>query len=310
MKNKQLKYIKWSIIAGFLLLNVMAYNHAYKFTHFTKIEGKRVEPEDLSFTSKLKVLFFGVDNFRPINTQQPEQSYKTITIQSRKALACWQIEVENSKGIVVLFHGYSGKKSGNIGYSNIFNEIGYSTFLVDFMGSGGSEGNQTTVGFKESQDVKVTFDYIKKAFPNEEIILFGSSMGAVAIMKAIADNSVQPTKIILECPFGKMRKTVKKRFEAMNIPSFLIADMLLFYGGIQNGFNPYRHNPTTYAEKIKIPVLLLYGTNDERVTLAETNDIFEALNGQKRLVLLKNSAHQNYLMNDKKVWLEEIKAFL
>jgi alpha-beta hydrolase superfamily lysophospholipase len=310
MKNKKLKYVKWLVILVFLLLNMMAYNHAYKFTHFTKIEGERVKPENLSFASKVKVLFFGVDNFRPINTQQPEQPYETIMIQSRQSLECWLKKEKNSKGIVVLFHGYSGNKSGNISYSKAFNKMGYSTLLVDFMGSGGSEGNQTTIGFKESQDVKAAFDYIKKTFPNEEIILFGSSMGAVAIMKSVADYDIQPNKIVLECPFGTMRKTVQKRFEAMNVPSFPFADMLMFYGGIQNGFNAYRHKPTAYAKQIKTPVLLLYGVNDERVTLAETNAIFEALNGEKKLILLENSAHQNYLVNDEKIWLEAVEAFL
>lgn len=295
---------------GFILSNIMAYNHAYKFTHFTKTEGERVKPENLSFASKLKVLFFGVDNFRPINTQEPEQPFETITIQSRQSLECWLKKEKNKKGIVVLFHGYSGSKSGNISYSKAFNKMGYTTLLVDFMGSGGSEGNQTTIGFKESQDVKAVFDYTKKTFPNEEIILFGSSMGAVAIMKAVANSKIQPSKIILECPFGTMRKTVQKRFEAMNIPAFPFADMLMFYGGIQNGFNAYQHKPTEYAKAIDLPVLLLYGEKDERVTSAEINTIFQHLKGEKKLVILKNSAHQNYLVNDENVWLEAVEAFL
>ena len=288
----------------------MAYNHAYKFTHFTKTEGERIKPENLSFISKIKVLFLGVDNFRPVNTEQPEQPFETTLIQSRQSLECWLKKEKNSPGIVVLFHGYSGSKSGNISYGKAFNKMGYTTLLVDFMGSGGSEGNQTTIGFKESQDVKAVFDYIQKTFPNEEIILFGTSMGAVAIMKAVADYAIQPNKIILECPFGTMRKTVQKRFEAMNVPTFPFADMLLFYGGIQNGFNAYRHQPIEYAKAIKTPVLLLYGKKDERVTLAETNDIFESLNGEKKLVILKNSAHQNYLTNDENIWLEAVEAFL
>jgi alpha-beta hydrolase superfamily lysophospholipase len=304
------KLIKWLVFFAFILLNIIAYNHAYKFTHFTKVEGKRIKPENLSFTSKLNVLFWGVDNSRPENTATPNQPYKTILIQSQHSLESWLIEIENSKGTVILFHGYSGNKSGNIIYSEAFNKIGYSTLLVDFRGSGGSKGNQTTIGFKESQDVKAVFDYVKTKFPKDEIILFGSSMGAVSIMKSIADYSIQPNKIILECPFGTMRKTVQKRFEGMNIPSFPFADMLMFYGGIQNGFNAYRHNPITYAEEIEIPTLLIYGAKDERVTLKETNDIFEALKGKKKLIILKDSAHQNYLINNEKVWFENIELFL
>ena len=83
----------------------------------------------------------------------------------------------------------------------------------------------------------------------------------------------------------------------------------MFYGGIQNGFNAYQHKPITYAKEIEIPTLLMYGAKDERVTLEETNAVFETLKGEKKLVILKDSAHQNYLVNNKKIWLESVKMF-
>lgn len=304
------KIIKWAGIFGFLLLNFVAYNHAYKFTHFSTTTGKKVKPEDLSFGKKLKVLLMGVDNPRPQNNSLPQRIFKTIPIQSEQLLESWLIEVSNSKGVVIMFHGYSGDKSGNVVYAEAFNKMGYSTLLVDFMGSGGSTGNQTTIGFKESKDVRAAFEYAKKAFPKEEIILFGTSMGAVAIMKSVADKNARPNKIILECPFGTMRKTVQKRFEAMKIPSFPFADMLMFYGGLQNGFNAYKHQPIAYAKHIETPTLLLYGAKDARVTSEETNAIYQALAGKKTLTVLKNSAHENYLNNNKKEWLKAVQMFL
>lgn len=304
------KVIKWTLLVGFILFNIVAYNHAYNFTHFTNTEGKRVKPEDLSFGQKLKVVFTGVDNPKPVNDILPNQPFETVEIKSDVLLKGWWIEVDSSKGIVVLFHGYSGSKSGVLAYAEEFNKLGFSTLLMDFRGSGDSEGNETTIGFKEAKDVKATFDFIKNRFPNQEIILFGTSMGAVSIMKAIADSDVRPNKIILECPFGTMRKTVKKRFEAMKLPSFPFADILMFYGGIQTGFNPYKHKPTKYAEHIEIPTLLFYGKQDARVTLEETNEIYKNLSGQKELVILKNSAHENYLNNDREDWLDSVEKFI
>lgn len=303
------KVLKWGILLVFVLLNFVAYNHAYKFTHFTADKGKRVKPEDLSFGQKIKLVFTGVDNAKPVNDKLPNQTYETIEIESDFKLNGWLIEVERSKGIVALFHGYSGSKSGVVAYAEEFNKMGFSTLLMDFRGSGDSDGNETTIGFKEAKDVKATFDFIKKRFPNEDIILFGTSMGAVSIMKAVADLELQPNKIILECPFGTMRKTVKQRFKAMNLPSFPFADMLMFYGGMQTGFNAYAHKPTKYAKSIDIPTLLLYGIHDARVTLEETETIYKNLSGQKELVILGNSGHENYLNNDKTDWLSSIEKF-
>ena len=75
--------------------------------------------------------------------------------------------------------------------SEIFLELGYNTFLVDFMGSGGSEGNQTTIGFLEAEQVETSFNYLKNK-GEKNILLFGTSMGAVAIMKAIHDFDLKP----------------------------------------------------------------------------------------------------------------------
>lgn len=304
------KTLKWGIVLVFVLLNIVVYNHAYQFTHFADEKGQRVKPEDLSFGKKIKVIFTGVDNPKPVNDKLPNKPFEMVAIEGDVRLKGWLIEVDSSKGVVVLFHGYSGSKSGLVAYAEEFNKMDFSTLLIDFRGSGGSEGDQTTIGFKEAKDVKATFDFIKNKFPNQEIILFGTSMGAVSIMKAVADLGVQPNKIILECPFGTMRQTVKKRFEAMNLPSFPLADLLMFYGGIQTGFNPYKHKPMEYAKDVKISTLLLYGKHDARVTLEETEGIYENLSGQKELVILENSGHENYLNNDKKDWLSSIKKFI
>ena len=178
------------------------------------------------------------------------------------------------------------------------------------MGSGGSEGNQTTIGFKESRDVKEAFNYVESQFPNSEIILFGSSMGAVSIMKAMAEFNLKPEKLILKCPFGEMRTTVQKRFEIMQIPSFILADLLLFYGGLQNDFNPYKHNPTEYAKQIETEVLLLYGAKDNRVSKSEIDEIYQNLNGKKSFHQFEKLGHENYLRNGKEEWLQIVEGFL
>ena len=310
MKRKNLKKLGWGLMILFLIGNFIVYNHAYKFTHFidSKFE-KTNRPEKLSFSQKLNAILLGIKIPKPINTKLPSKDYQTITLNSFETLEGWQITVPNQKGMVILFHGYSSSKASLLPYSEEFNNKGYSTFLIDFMGSGGSTGNTTTIGFKESRDVKAAYDYIKKINPEVEIILFGSSMGAVAIMKAIEKYDLKPSKLIIECPFGSMLTTTKKRFKAMNLPTFPFAEMLLFYGGIQTGFNPFKHKPTEYAKHINIPTLVLYGAKDERVTKTEIEQIYANLHGEKELVIFKNSEHEVYLNDDREDWNKAIDIF-
>jgi len=300
------------LVIGFLaiLANIIAYNHAYQFTHFTNTSGKRLKPEDLSLFQKAKVLFTGVSNPKPKNETLPQSPYEVIKIESHEPLEGWLIEAEKPKGVVILFHGYSGSKSGILNYGLAFNQFGYTTLLMDFMGSGGSGGLKTTIGYQESRDVKESYEFIKEKYPNQKIILFGSSMGAVSIMKALNDYEMTPDKIILECPFGSFKLTVEKRFEAMKVPSFPFAHLLLFYGGLQNGFNAFKHNPTEYAKRIDAPTLLIYGAKDKRVTIGEIQTIFEHLGGAKELMVLEQSGHENYLVNSQKVWKKKVQSFM
>lgn len=305
-KNKFLRIILFI----FIILNIIAFFHAYKFTHFTENNSEKTKnPEKLSAIDKAKTIFFGVNNPKPKNKKFPTQQYQILKLKSNKEIECWFIKTKKSKGTVILFHGYGGEKSSMIERSNEFIKLGFSTMLVDFMGSGNSEGNQTTIGFEEAKQVKTCFDYITKT-GEKNIYLFGTSMGAVAIMKSINDDKINPKGIIIECPFGSMYETVCARFKKMNAPTFPMAGILVFWGGIQNGFWGFNHNPSEYAKNISCPVLLFYGEKDKSVSINEINEIYKNLKGQKRINIYKNTGHENYLIKNKIQWTEDVSGFI
>lgn len=291
-------------------MNIVAIFHSYKFTHFTenKIE-KTKNPKRLTTSQKIKTLIFGISNPRPKNKNLPSTKLEIIKLKSNRMIECWSIKTKNSRGTVILFHGYGGEKSSMLDKAKIFLELGYNTLLVDFMGSGNSEGNQTTIGFLESEQVKSSFDYVRKK-GEKNIYLFGTSIGSVAIMKSINDYTINPKGIIIECPFGSMYETVCARFKSMHVPSFPMSGLLVFWGGLQNGFWAFGHKPTEYAKKINCPTLLLYGGKDERVSRKEIDEIFTNLMGQKELIVYPNSGHENYLIKYKNKWTNDINKFL
>lgn len=300
----------WTLATIFILMNVVAIFHSYKLTHFADSSTEKTKnPKKLSTTQKIKTLVFGINNPRPENEILPTKTFQTIKLQSNKPIECWSIKADNPKGTIVLFHGFGGSKSSMLDKSEVFLSLGYNTFLVDFMGSGGSEGNQTTIGYLEAEQVKTCFDYLKKQGENN-IYLFGTSMGAVAIMKSVADYGISPDGILIECPFGSMYRTVCARFETMHAPTFPMAGLLVFWGGIENGFWAFGHNPTEYAKKINCPTLLLCGAKDEKVSRAEIDEIFKNLAGSKTLNWYPKAGHENYLTRYKPEWTRDVTGFL
>ena len=208
-----------------------------------------------------------------------------------------------------MFHGYAGEKSSLLERAEEFIKLGYSIFLVDFMGSGGSEGSSTSIGYKEAEQVKDCYNHVLKG-GERNIILFGTSMGAAAILKAMDDYSIKVTSVILECPFGSLYKTVKARFKIMRLPDFPAAAFLCFWGGVQNGYWAFSHNPTEYAKAVTCPVLLMYGEADDRVSSEETDEIFKNLKGTKTLKSYPLGSHNVFGESNRANWINDVTAFL
>lgn len=305
--------MKKKIIIGFsvlfIVMNILAGFHAYKFTHFSNEQGTEKGFKELSFWDKSKALFTGTDMKRPENYQLPEINYEVFYIQSNKKLECWSFKHHDPKGVVLVFHGYGRQKSFMLEKSMFFYEQNYDVILTDFMGSGGSEGQQTTIGYKESEEVKDVYQEVRnKGY--QRMILFGTSLGAVAIMKAVDDYQIEADALILECPFGTMYETVSSRFKLLNAPSFPLAGILMFWGSLENGIWAFNHNPDSYARSIKDPVLLVYGQNDEKVSFEEISRIYRNLKSEKDLIILKNSGHDNYMETSKDEWKRKMSIYL
>ena len=306
--RKWLRHSLWIFGAVFLFMNLVAFFQARTFTHFTLAPVEPTRNVNLGFGDKVKMAIFGIDNPRPKTGRLPSQPFKTVTINSTEPLEGWHLKTDLAVGTVILFHGYRSNKSAMLDHSDEFLKMGYNVLLVDFMGSGGSGGNTTTIGYLEGEQVKDSYEYVKNQ-GEENIVLCGISMGASAIAKAMSDYDISPKALILECPFGTFYEAVEGRFRSMGMPSMPMAPLLIFWGGLQHGFWAFSHQPAQYAKSITIPTLLLWGELDDRVTRSETEAIFNHLNGEKQLVVYPNSGHESYLNDHREEWIRDVRGF-
>jgi len=134
------------------------------------------------------------------------------------------------------------------------------------------------------------------------LLLYGVSMGAAAILRAVAVEDVSADALVLEMPFDRMLGTVENRFERLGAPAFPGAQLLLYWGGRQQAFDPFTHNPIDYAARVDLPTLMMHGEEDRRVTLQEARSIYEALRGPKRFVAFPKAAHETLAASDPERW--------
>ncbi len=296
----------------FVLINIITAFHAYKFTHFYNAGEVTIKkPEDKSGWDKTKEALFGINAVKKVNDAVPDSTFKTIylTTKSGLKLEAWYIAVDSAKGTVALFHGHGGTKSGVLKESEEFRKMHYNTLLLDFRAHGGSEGNTCTIGYNEAEDVKLAYDFIKEK-GEKNVILWGISMGAATIAKAMRDYPLQPSKVILEMPFGSILGAAEGRIKMMGLPGEPLAMLITFWGGVENGFWAFKMKPTEFVKKITCPVLIQWGKNDPRVSRQEIDDIYNNISSAKNLVVYDSSGHESLCKKETEKWKTAISAFL
>jgi alpha-beta hydrolase superfamily lysophospholipase len=306
-----LKLLLKLVIFIFILLNIIVAIHAYKFTHFYNPGEVVIKPQnEKTGWDKTKEILLGINAVKKIN-QAADSGFKTIyfTTKAGLKLEAWYIPVDNAIGTVALFHGHGGDKTDVLAEALEFKKLGYNTLLTDFRAHGSSEGNTTTIGFKESEDVKLAYDYLVNN-GEKNIVLWGISMGAATIAKAVSDYELKPAKIILEMPFADMLDAVEGRVIMMHLPAEPISVLLTFWGGTEHGFWAFGMKPYQFVKKIQCPVLLQWGLHDPRVKETETQKIYANIPTQKKLVIYQNSGHESLCKKENAKWVNEITAFL
>jgi pimeloyl-ACP methyl ester carboxylesterase len=110
--------------------------------------------------------------------------------------------------------------------------------------------------------------------------------------------------------FDRLINAAGMRFRAMGLPPWPLADILLYWGGRQWGFDAFSHNPSDYARSVKCPTLLIFGESDARVELHQAAAIHQNLAGRKNLVIVPGMRHQTAIAAAPETWRKEVSAFL
>ena len=310
--KKLFKIILRTAIVLFVLLNIIICFHAYKFTHFYDAGQVNIKPDSVkSGWDKTKEILFGINFAKKKNDVIADTSYQLVYLTSKDHLKLegWYVPVDTAKGTVALFHGHGSNKSAVIKEAEEFRKMGYNTFLLDFRAHGGSEGNTTTIGNDESEDVKLAYDFVKQK-QEKNIVLWGISMGAATITKAMNDYNIRPSKVILEMPFGSIYQAVKGRVRIMHLPEQPFSTLLTFWGGIEHGFWAFNNKPAEFVKKINCPVLLQWGKLDPRVTRQEIDDIYSNLAGPKELEVYESAGHESLCKKETDKWVKRVRSFL
>ncbi|MES2847909.1 MAG: alpha/beta fold hydrolase [Bacteroidota bacterium] len=310
--KKLLRSLLKTILVLFVLVNIITAFHAYKFTHIYDRDEVTIKSADQKTAwEKTSDILFGAKAVK-LQNGEPDTVYTPVILTTKNSikLDAWYLKTNKpTVGTVILFHGHLSKKSSVLDESIGFRQLGYNTLLVDFRAHGSSGGNTCTIGYFEGEDVKLAYDYVKNT-GEKNIVLWGISMGAAAVTKAMNDYPLQPSKIILEMPFASILQAAEGRIKMMGLPGEPLAALVAFWGSVEQGFWVYDMKPAEFAKKITVPTLLQWGKNDPRVLQHETDQVYQSLAGKKQLVVYENAAHESLCDKEHDKWMASVSTFL
>jgi alpha-beta hydrolase superfamily lysophospholipase len=311
-----LRWLLWVLLVQFILLNISAAFYAYKFTHVSDDPSLRNAHPARNIFVKTWRLFSGPRQARSVITNFPSFHFDTVTMKTGSGILidAWYGQPDSaSSGTVILFHGIAANKGILLNEAEEFLYLGYNVMLVDLRAHGNSGGHTTTLGVRESEEVKLAYDDVA-ARGERNIFLWGSSMGAVIVTKAVADYELKPSGVMLEMPFASLQTHLQGRARALGFPGFPEEPFGFFVSwwiGIERGFNGLRHRTFSYVKKMNCPVLMQWGARDHLVLRKETDKVYDAItSSNKKLVIYDRADHESLLQNDPVKWRIETERFL
>ena len=304
-----------ALLAAFLVLNVLAYRHAGSMLTYRANIARTPSPQSLSSWQKAKILVSGIAVPRPENDRLPAdvglvaESVHFIADDGVR-LESWLITPPDPRGTVLLFPGYTAARSSLLSEARAFHDLGYAALIVDFRGTGGSDGSVNSLGYHEANNVAAAARYARDRSLPGPLVLYGQSMGGAAVLRAVAILGVRPDAVIVESVFGRLIEAARDRFALMGIPSFPSAELLVFWGGVRAGLPGFAHNPADYARSCTCPTLVLHGAEDRHARLEEAQAIHNGLAGKKKLVVIPDAEHTSLLAVAPDRWRVAVAGFL
>ena len=293
----------------------MPYLHARRMTVFVDGGAATPSPAELSPWRKVLTLLGGVRVPRPSNESDPGAvglAFSTVRFESGDGvpLEGWYVPADGDAPLVVGFHGYADSKESLLPETRVLHQLGAAVLLVDFRGSGGSAGRRTSLGWYEAEDVAGAVRYARRELRPERVLPYGASMGAAAVCRAVGVLGVRADAVLLESPFDRMLDTVGNRFRQMGLPPFPLARALVFWGGFQQGFDAFEHDPQDYVAGIDCPTLCLFGALDRDVTLADADAFLARAGSNVRRHVFTGAGHARLYPQQPAEWRRVVADFL
>lgn len=175
---------------------------------------------------------------------------------------------------LIISHGRTSNRLKAMKYLEIIKDKGldslYNVFIPDLRNSGKSDEAKTGMGYEFAEDITASMKMLKEIYQQEEFVLWGFSMGAMASATAInrpdlveiqQKEGLRVSKLILASPLSNIKETARIAGAEMGIPNFIFNESWKGFDKVIDGWSDNMKFSYLLSNK-KLPTLILYGNGD------------------------------------------------
>lgn len=291
MKKKLSWKQKWLIIVlvllGLAAAGVYAaseYLYNYAFTPVTKTLSKSSKKQQRMLSADEKWL-----------AHQRQQTWQMRAAKSKLKLKAWYVPAatKTNKTIVVA-HGYMGNHQTMASYIRMFHRLGYNVLAPDDRGAGQSQGKYIGFGWVDRLDyVKWIKLLLTKEGSNQQIGLFGVSMGGATVMMTSGEKLPHQVKAIVEdCGYNSVEAELTYELKNLfNMPKEPLITTASWVARWHAGYDFKQGSALKQLHKNKLPIFFIHGDSDTFVPTKMVYANYRATKATKKLWIAKNTGH-------------------
>ena len=210
---------------------------------------------------------------------QFEQPFKEINISlsDGKKMNGLLFKGMNSKGLIFYLHGNGGAIDTWGDVADVYINLNYDVFILDYRGYGKSEGE---INGQEQlfDDIQIVYDKMKEWYDEDKIIVLGYSIGTGPAAHLASKNT--PKLLILQAPYYSLVDMMKQSFNL--VPTFILK---------------YKFETNNYLKLCKSPVVIFHGDMDEVIYYGSSLKLKEQFKPTDHLITLTNQSHNGITDN-------------
>jgi dipeptidyl aminopeptidase/acylaminoacyl peptidase len=242
--------------------------------------------------------------------------FEDVTIPSFDGtkLYGWWMSAGRRAPTVVVLHGVKKNRTDVLRAALVLRRAGFNVLIFDGRGHGDSEGRFVTYGFYERRDVETAIEWLvkEKRVRRERVGLAGESMGA-AIALQVAAHNPWICAVWADSPFASLRRVTEEFVRRVTgLPGAVLNPVLwttIQVANYRGKFDVHSVDPLALAAQIKCPVYLVHGTADQTIAAAHSQNIYEALRGERELWIVEGARHARSVRHAKVQYSERLTRF-